>query len=134
MRRLSWSAPCHSCGRRSRVVVLHYSPIVGTVEGEAPKIYPFLGTSPGRSSRPPRRELDHPRPRPPRQARWAHDGGDSRGQCGDHSAEIAVTPGGVPSLRDLKARVGTAAFACPRAKADCHVKRTEILHSPLITS
>jgi uncharacterized protein len=28
-----------------RVVVLHYSPIVGTVEGEAPEIYPFLGTS-----------------------------------------------------------------------------------------
>ena len=27
------------------MVVLHYSPIVGTVEGEAPKIYPFLGTS-----------------------------------------------------------------------------------------
>src|SRR5947199_1278328 len=45
MRRLSWSAPCHSCGRRSRVVVLHYSPIVATVDGEAPKIYPFLGTS-----------------------------------------------------------------------------------------
>jgi Icc-related predicted phosphoesterase len=28
-----------------RVVVLHYSPIVATVEGESPEIYPFLGTS-----------------------------------------------------------------------------------------
>ena len=28
-----------------RVVVLHYSPIAGTVVGEAPEIYPFLGTS-----------------------------------------------------------------------------------------
>ena len=30
---------------RKRVVVLHYSPIAATVEGEAPEIYPFLGTS-----------------------------------------------------------------------------------------
>jgi len=28
-----------------RVVVLHYSPIVATVDGEAPEIYPFLGSS-----------------------------------------------------------------------------------------
>lgn len=28
-----------------RVVVLHYSPIAGTVDGEAPEIYPFLGSS-----------------------------------------------------------------------------------------
>src|SRR5258707_4905641 len=28
-----------------RVVVLHYSPIIGTVNGEAPEIFPFLGTS-----------------------------------------------------------------------------------------
>jgi Icc-related predicted phosphoesterase len=28
-----------------RVVVLHYSPVAGTVEGEAREIYPFLGTS-----------------------------------------------------------------------------------------
>jgi Icc-related predicted phosphoesterase len=28
-----------------RVVVLHYSPIAGTVMGEAPEIFPFLGTS-----------------------------------------------------------------------------------------
>src|SRR5207237_8566915 len=28
-----------------RVIVLHYSPIAGTVEGEAAEIYPFLGTS-----------------------------------------------------------------------------------------
>jgi len=28
-----------------RVVVLHYSPIMGTVEGEAREIYPFLGSS-----------------------------------------------------------------------------------------
>jgi len=28
-----------------RVVVLHYSPIAGTVQEEAPEIYPFLGTS-----------------------------------------------------------------------------------------
>jgi Icc-related predicted phosphoesterase len=28
-----------------RVVVLHYSPILTTVEGENPEIYPFLGTS-----------------------------------------------------------------------------------------
>jgi len=28
-----------------RVVVLHYSPIAGTVAGEAPEIFPFLGTS-----------------------------------------------------------------------------------------
>ena len=30
---------------RKRVVVLHYSPIAATVEGEAPEIFPFLGTS-----------------------------------------------------------------------------------------
>jgi uncharacterized protein len=30
---------------QKRVVVLHYSPIVGTVEGESPEIYPFMGTS-----------------------------------------------------------------------------------------
>jgi len=28
-----------------RIVVLHYSPIMATVEGEAPEIYPFMGTS-----------------------------------------------------------------------------------------
>jgi predicted phosphohydrolase len=28
-----------------RIVVLHYSPIAATVVGEAPEIYPFLGTS-----------------------------------------------------------------------------------------
>jgi hypothetical protein len=27
------------------MVVLHYSPIPQTVEGEAPEIYPFMGTS-----------------------------------------------------------------------------------------
>jgi len=30
---------------QKRVVVLHYSPIVGTVMGESPEIFPFLGTS-----------------------------------------------------------------------------------------
>jgi uncharacterized protein len=30
---------------KKRVVVLHYSPIVGTVEGESPEIFPFMGTS-----------------------------------------------------------------------------------------
>jgi Icc-related predicted phosphoesterase len=30
---------------KKRVVVLHYSPIAATVQGEAPEIYPFLGTS-----------------------------------------------------------------------------------------
>ena len=30
---------------KKRVVVLHYAPVVTTVEGEAPEIYPFLGTS-----------------------------------------------------------------------------------------
>src|SRR5882757_1526047 len=30
---------------QKRVVVLHYSPIAATVEGERPEIYPFLGTS-----------------------------------------------------------------------------------------
>jgi Icc-related predicted phosphoesterase len=30
---------------QKRVVVLHYSPIAGTVEGETPEIYPFMGTS-----------------------------------------------------------------------------------------
>ncbi len=30
---------------KKRVVVLHYAPIVATVEGESPEIYPFLGTS-----------------------------------------------------------------------------------------
>jgi Icc-related predicted phosphoesterase len=29
----------------SRVVLMHYSPIQGTVEGEPPQIFPFLGTS-----------------------------------------------------------------------------------------
>jgi Icc-related predicted phosphoesterase len=28
-----------------RVVVVHYSPICGTVQGEAPEIFPFLGTT-----------------------------------------------------------------------------------------
>lgn len=28
-----------------RVVVIHYSPIMGTVEGEPPEIWPYLGTS-----------------------------------------------------------------------------------------
>lgn len=28
-----------------RVVVVHYSPIVGTVQGEPPEIFPYLGTS-----------------------------------------------------------------------------------------
>ncbi|MBV8053046.1 MAG: metallophosphoesterase [Acidobacteriaceae bacterium] len=28
-----------------RIVVLHYSPIAATVQGEAPEIFPFLGTS-----------------------------------------------------------------------------------------
>ena len=28
-----------------RVVVVHYSPICGTVQGEAPEIYPFMGTT-----------------------------------------------------------------------------------------
>ena len=30
---------------KKRIVVLHYSPIAATVQGEAPEIYPFLGTS-----------------------------------------------------------------------------------------
>src|SRR5207253_2944702 len=30
---------------KKRVVVLHYAPVMTTVEGEAPEIYPFLGTS-----------------------------------------------------------------------------------------
>ena len=30
---------------KKRVVVLHYSPIAETVQGEAPEIFPFLGTS-----------------------------------------------------------------------------------------
>src|SRR5579863_6698961 len=30
---------------KKRVVVLHYAPVVTTVEGEAPEIFPFLGTS-----------------------------------------------------------------------------------------
>jgi len=30
---------------KKRVVVLHYSPIAGTVQGEAPEIFPFMGTS-----------------------------------------------------------------------------------------
>jgi Icc-related predicted phosphoesterase len=30
---------------QKRVVVLHYSPVAGTVMGEAPEIFPFLGTS-----------------------------------------------------------------------------------------
>jgi len=30
---------------KKRVVVLHYSPVVATVQGEAPEIFPFLGTS-----------------------------------------------------------------------------------------
>jgi Icc-related predicted phosphoesterase len=28
-----------------RIVVLHYAPIAATVQGEAPEIFPFLGTS-----------------------------------------------------------------------------------------
>lgn len=30
---------------QKRVVVLHYSPIAATVQGEAPEIFPFMGTS-----------------------------------------------------------------------------------------
>src|SRR5581483_2326667 len=30
---------------KKRVIVLHYSPVAATIEGEAPEIYPFLGTS-----------------------------------------------------------------------------------------
>lgn len=30
---------------KKRVVVLHYAPIVETVQGEAPEIFPFMGTS-----------------------------------------------------------------------------------------
>jgi Icc-related predicted phosphoesterase len=30
---------------QKRVVVLHYSPIADTVQGEAPEIFPFMGTS-----------------------------------------------------------------------------------------
>jgi Icc-related predicted phosphoesterase len=30
---------------RKRVVVLHYSPIAETVQGEAPEIFPYMGTS-----------------------------------------------------------------------------------------
>jgi Icc-related predicted phosphoesterase len=30
---------------KKRVVVLHYSPILETVQGEAPEIFPFMGTS-----------------------------------------------------------------------------------------
>jgi Icc-related predicted phosphoesterase len=30
---------------QKRVVVLHYSPIAGTIVGESPEIFPFLGTS-----------------------------------------------------------------------------------------
>jgi Icc-related predicted phosphoesterase len=30
---------------KKRVIVLHYAPVAGTVEGEAREIYPFLGTS-----------------------------------------------------------------------------------------
>lgn len=30
---------------KKRVILLHYAPIVTTVEGEAPEIFPFLGTS-----------------------------------------------------------------------------------------
>lgn len=30
---------------QKRVIVVHYSPIAGTVQGEAPEIFPFMGTS-----------------------------------------------------------------------------------------
>jgi Icc-related predicted phosphoesterase len=30
---------------QKRIVVLHYSPVVATVQGEPPEIFPFLGTS-----------------------------------------------------------------------------------------
>jgi Icc-related predicted phosphoesterase len=30
---------------KKRVVVLHYAPIAATVQGEAPEILPFMGTS-----------------------------------------------------------------------------------------
>jgi hypothetical protein len=30
---------------QKRMVVLHYSPIVETVQGESPEIFPFMGTS-----------------------------------------------------------------------------------------
>src|SRR5213083_2161303 len=30
---------------QKRIVVLHYSPVMATVEGESPEIYAFLGTS-----------------------------------------------------------------------------------------
>ena len=30
---------------KKRVILLHYSPVAATIEGEAPEIFPFLGTS-----------------------------------------------------------------------------------------
>ena len=36
---------CHNCDRVSGVVVLHYSPVAGTVTGQSPEILLFMGTS-----------------------------------------------------------------------------------------
>ena len=44
-RRCGWRTPCAARGRERAVVVLHYAPIVETVEGEPLEIFPFLGCS-----------------------------------------------------------------------------------------
>ena len=61
------------------VAVLHYSPIEGTIEGEPPAIFQYLGSAaPVRADRPLRPcEGGGPRPRPPRHLRRAHAARDS---------------------------------------------------------
>ena len=44
-RRSSWRRRSASSGRSGGWSLLHYSPIAGTVEGEPPEIYPYLGSS-----------------------------------------------------------------------------------------
>ena len=78
-----------------RVAVLHYAPISATVEGEAPEIYPFLGTS--------------------HLARALDEGGATvafHGHAHNGSLE-GRTPGGVPVLNVAVPVLQQAGFAQP---------------------
>ena len=67
-----------------RVIVIHYSPIGDTVEGEPKEIYPyFRKLSTDGSMRSPRRKCRLSRARTPRQSRWKNNRGDSRPQRSD---------------------------------------------------
>ena len=93
-----------------RIALLHYAPIVETVIGEPPEIFPFLGSS----------RLEEPLNRYPVTAVFhghAH-GGSAKG----------VTKGGVPVYNVAKSvlqKAGTAAPPFKIIELDCEEKRSE---------